>query len=139
MLRLALEPSPTNTALYPPDHRWRVSSGSAAVLGLCDLRMDAASTTAYLMLGERCQRNCAFCTQARESHASAAALSRVMWPSFSADRIGDAVAQAYCDDRIARACFQVTASPGYIEETERSVSALARLSDVPICVCILDK
>ena len=139
MLRLALEPSPTNTALYPPDHCWRVSSGSAAVLGLCDLRMDAAPTTAYLMLGGRCQRNCAFCTQARESHASAAALSRVMWPGFSADRVGDAVAQAYRDGRIVRACFQVTASPGYMEETERSVSALARLSDVPICACVVPR
>jgi len=122
-----------------PDHRWRVSSGSAAVLGLCDLRMDTAPTTAYLMLGDRCQRNCAFCTQARESHASAAALSRVIWPSFPADRVGDAVAQAYLDGRIARACFQVTASPGYMEETERSVSALARLSDVPICACVVPR
>ncbi len=46
------------------------------------VRMDAPPTTAYQMLGERCSRNCAFCTQARESRADAGALSRVSWPAF---------------------------------------------------------
>jgi len=53
----------------PSGTQWRVSSGSAAVLGLRPLIMDAAPTTAYLMVGERCRRNCAFCAQARESRA----------------------------------------------------------------------
>jgi len=44
-----------------------VSIGTAAVLGLADIRMDAAPTTAYLMLGGRCRMACAFCAQARTS------------------------------------------------------------------------
>jgi biotin synthase len=44
-----------------------VSIGTAAVLGLADVRMDAAPTTAYLMLGGRCRMACAFCAQARTS------------------------------------------------------------------------
>ncbi len=115
---------------------WRVSSGSAAVLGLCALAMDVAPTTAYLMLGERCQRACAFCAQARDSQASADALSRVAWPPFAASRVAEAVARAYGEGRIARACFQVTVHPGYMERALAAMIAIHRLSSVPICVSI---
>ncbi len=47
--------------------RVQVSIGTAAVLGLTDIPMAVAPTTAYLMLGGRCLMNCAFCAQARES------------------------------------------------------------------------
>jgi lipoyl synthase len=115
---------------------WRVSSGSAAVLGLCTLAMDAAPTTAYLMLGDRCQRACAFCAQARDSQASADALSRVVWPPFPASQVAEAVARAYDDGRIARACFQVTVHAGYLERALDAVAALHGLGAVPICVSI---
>ncbi len=118
---------------------WRVSSGSAAVLGLRNIHMDAAPTTAYLMLGERCNRDCAFCTQARSSQAGAEALSRVTWPAFPADVTADAVAEAFRQGKIARACFQVTVSPDYLEMTRRAVTALAERCDIPICTSILPR
>lgn len=118
---------------------WRVSSGSAAVLGLRNIHMDAAPTTAYLMLGERCSRDCAFCTQARSSRAGAEALSRVTWPAFPADVTADAVAEAFRQRKIARACFQVTVSPDYLETTRQAVTALAERCDIPICVSILPR
>ncbi|NLG52017.1 MAG: radical SAM protein [Chloroflexi bacterium] len=118
------------------ENQWRVSSGTAAVLGLCSLRMEAAPTTAYLMLGERCARNCAFCTQARASHAHAAALSRVIWPLFPEDQVVAALARAHREGSIRRACFQVTISRGYLEQSERAVSTLARACEIPICVSV---
>lgn len=118
---------------------WRVSSGSAAVLSLRNIHMDAAPTTAYLMLGERCSRDCAFCTQARASQASAEALSRVTWPAYPADAAADAVAEAFRSGKIARACFQVTVSPDYLETTRQAVMALAERCDIPICASILPR
>jgi lipoyl synthase len=113
---------------------WRVSSGSAAVLGLRPLRLDAAPTTAYLMLGERCARNCAFCTQARTSRADAALLSRVSWPAFRAPDVARAVAEAYVRGAIGRACLQVTVGPGSLERAQRAVAELAAHAAVPVCV-----
>jgi biotin synthase-related radical SAM superfamily protein len=118
---------------------WRVSSGSAAVLGLCVMRMDAAPTTAYLMLGERCVRDCAFCTQARSSRASAAALSRVLWPEYSAEHVAQAIAAAHARGEIARACFQVTVGPQHLQRTRQAVALLASHSSVPICASVLPR
>jgi len=118
-----------------PPPTWRVSSGTAAVLGLREMRMDIAPTTAYLMLGERCSRNCAFCSQARESHASAAALSRVIWPQFGIDDIVRGIASAEARGAIGRICLQVTASPGYVELTREALAILSPHTRLPICAC----
>jgi len=59
-----------------------VSIGTAAVLGLADVRMETAPTTAYLMLGGRCVMGCRFCAQARSSRAGELNLSRITWPQF---------------------------------------------------------
>jgi biotin synthase-related radical SAM superfamily protein len=115
---------------------WHVSSGSAAVLGLHPMRMDAAPTTAYLMLGGRCSRNCAFCAQASHSAAHADALSRVIWPEFAVDEVIAGIATAHARGEIARACFQVTASPGYLPATLEAVATLAAHSKVPICASV---
>jgi len=140
MLRLDVKsPSPRTSA----GKKWRVSLGSAGVIGLQDVRMDAAPTTAYLMLGTRCARACSFCTQARDSDARVDALSRVSWPEHDADEVVAAIAAAYTRGRLAheqghlaRACFQVTVSEDYVDSTLRAVSALARACDVPICASI---
>ncbi|MBN1401171.1 MAG: radical SAM protein [Anaerolineae bacterium] len=118
---------------------WRVSSGTAAVLGLSRLRMDVAPTTAYLMLGERCQRNCAFCTQARTSQAGPEALSRVAWPPYPTVETIQAIARAYQAGEIQRTCFQVTVSPGYLDLSADAVAAVAQASSVPICVSVVPR
>lgn len=114
------------------DWLWKVSVGTAAVLGLCDLRMDVPPTTAYLMLGDRCQRNCAFCAQARSSHAQENALSRVVWPPFPAQDILPALNRAYHEGKIGRACFQVTVSEGYLEQAAQAIQMVRRACDIPI-------
>ncbi|NLG28180.1 MAG: radical SAM protein [Chloroflexi bacterium] len=98
--------------------------------------MDAAPTTLYMMLGERCDRDCAFCAQSRTSQAPQSALSRVSWPEFPVAQIVSAAAAAHDSGRIGRACFQVTASRGTFEAARRAVARLSAASAVPICVSI---
>ncbi|MGB9301836.1 MAG: radical SAM protein [Anaerolineae bacterium] len=104
----------------------KVSSGTLGVLGMVDSRLDAPPTTAYLMVGGRCSRDCGFCAQARSSTASAMALSRVNWPSWDQDEILDAVERAYSDGRIQRCCLQVTVSPGALDRVKEIATRLGR-------------
>ncbi len=111
---------------------WKVSSGTAAVLGLSRVRMDAPPTTAYLMLGERCQRNCAFCAQARGSQARENALSRVAWPPFLAQEVLQNLKRAYHEGKIGGTCFQVTVGGGYLEQAVQAVERVRQTCDIPI-------
>ncbi|MFP3895961.1 MAG: radical SAM protein [Anaerolineales bacterium] len=113
-----------------------MSSGTADVLGLRKLRMDVSPTTAYLMLGERCQRNCAFCAQARGSRAGDNALSRVAWPPFPARDVLQSLKRAYRANKIGRACFQVTVSEGYLEQTAQAIKRVRQTCNIPICTSV---
>ncbi len=113
----------------------KVSSGTLGVLGLADSRLDAPPTTAYLMVGGRCHRDCAFCAQARSSEASATALSRVNWPVWDEEEALDAVRLAYASGAIQRCCLQVTVSPGAVGHAQ---SIAARLGpQVPLSVSVV--
>ncbi|NLV73765.1 MAG: radical SAM protein [Chloroflexi bacterium] len=122
---------PENPALC-----WRISSGSAAVLGLLELHMESAPTTLYLMLGERCQRNCAYCAQASSSHADQGALSRIIWPEFPASDILTALPEAVVSSSIRRVCLQVTHNPAAMAQTLTALQTLRAASDVPVCCSI---
>jgi len=89
----------------------KVSSGTLGVLGLVDSRLDAPPTTAYLMVGGRCRRDCGFCAQARSSTAPATSLSRVNWPSWQEEALLRAVEKAHEHGTIERCCLQATVSP----------------------------
>ena len=65
----------------------RASVGTCAALGLARERCDVLPTTAYLLLGDRCRRTCAFCAQSSLSTAAAGMLSRVNWPEIDLDRL----------------------------------------------------
>jgi biotin synthase len=114
-----------------------VSAGTAAVLGLHRLRQTDAPTTAYLMVGEHCVRNCAFCAQARQSTSRAHYLSRVVWPLYPLDAVVTAVAQAFERHDIQRCCLQVTAAAGCFFETVNLVDRLRSSSDIPISASIV--
>ncbi|MBL7184500.1 MAG: radical SAM protein [Anaerolineae bacterium] len=101
-----------------------VSIGTAAVLGLADIVMDAAPTTAYLMLGGRCVMDCAFCAQARSSQASALKLSRVTWPEFNQPQTLALLAKAVERGDIRRCCLQVTVAEGYFQRTLAVIRAV---------------
>ncbi|MGI6367120.1 MAG: radical SAM protein [Anaerolineae bacterium] len=115
---------------------WRLSSGTAALLGLRPAALQAAPTTAYLMLGDRCVNNCAFCAQARSSTAHSDALSRVLWPVTDRERVIEAVARGYARGDLRRACFQVTGAPDDHRAAIEACAALAAESSVPICVSV---
>lgn len=122
-----------------PQQVWRVSLGTASVLGLAEAPMDAAPTTAYLMLGGRCAGDCAFCAQARSSHSRNGMLSRVTWPPYAAHAVAEACAAAYERGAIGRACFQVTMGPGAIERAMAAVRRLAGCCQVPICASAMPR
>ncbi|WP_346353211.1 radical SAM protein [Azotosporobacter soli] len=112
---------------------WKLSAGTACLLGKKSGRSDAPPSTAYIMLGERCRNNCSFCAQARQSKAAGHLLSRVTWPEVEAAEAATAVQQAYAAGRLRRACFQV------VNEVNGRTATLAALQELagdgmPICV-----
>jgi biotin synthase len=113
-----------------------VSAGTAAVLRMRRLRQANVPTTAYLMIGERCAHNCAFCAQARHSTAREHYLSRVVWPPYPLDAVVSAVAPAFARHDIHRCCLQVTATPGWLGQTVALVDRLHTVSDVPISASV---
>ncbi len=136
MLRFPQAVATLDESLLPTRDDVGVSLGTAAVLGLRRLRQDDAPTTAYILLGKRCTRDCAFCTRARHSTARAALLSRVAWPCYPGHVVQEAVQRGFEQGDIVRCCIQVTVFPGYVERTVDLVSALHHVSAVPICTSI---
>jgi biotin synthase len=107
------------------------------VLGLADVPMAVAPTTAYLMLGGRCLMNCAFCAQARESQASALNLSRVTWPEYPMDAVVERLAEAAESGALRRACLQVTVTADAFELSLAILRAVKAASGLPFDVAIL--
>ncbi|MGC8837119.1 MAG: radical SAM protein [Anaerolineae bacterium] len=116
-----------------------VSIGTAGVLGLIQVRLDAPPTTAYLMVGGRCAMACAFCAQARDSRASALQLSRVSWPSFPQAEVLRRLRQAAGAGLLRRVCIQVTAGQGYYPRALALVRALHAEVPLPVDVAIIPR
>jgi biotin synthase-related radical SAM superfamily protein len=119
--------------------RIQASVGTAAVLGLAELRMEVAPTTAYLMLGGRCLMNCAFCAQARESEASGLHLSRVTWPEYDLEEVACRLAVAVDRGAIRRACLQVTVTADSYLQALAVLAAVRTRTSVPFDVAILPR
>lgn len=117
--------------------RVNLSIGTAAVLGLAQVPMATAPTTAYLMLGGRCLMNCAFCAQARESQAGALSLSRVTWPEYELAAVAERLAQAAASGAIRRACLQVTVTASALERALAILRTVKAACDLPFDVAIL--
>ncbi|MEA3459937.1 MAG: radical SAM protein, partial [Chloroflexota bacterium] len=116
-----------------------VSIGTAGVLGLDEVKMEAAPTMVYLMVGGRCRMDCAFCAQARSSSASALKLSRVTWPPFDEREVLACLAEAEARGDIRRVCLQVTVAEGYFQRTLELVQAIRRVCDLPVDASILPR
>lgn len=134
MLRAVSDPSCEPEDALP--ETVRVSSGSAAVLGLAAWQLEVPPTTAYLMVGDRCDRNCAFCAQARDSAAHADRLSRVNWPGYPAGEVVDRLTRAYASGAVERCCLQVTAAPHSADTARRLAQGIRRACGVPLCLSI---
>ena len=102
----------------------RVSAGTASVLGLSPILSLDEPTCAYVMVGERCTRDCAFCAQSRSSAAASDKLSRITWPEFAAADLACALHAAASNGRIRRACMQVVGSPGAFDKSLSAVRLL---------------
>jgi biotin synthase len=113
----------------------KVSLGTAGVLGLLQVTQTDPPTAAYLMVGERCQRDCAFCAQARSSQAQADVLSRIVWPPQNLAETVERLKAAYEQGRLRRCCLQVTAAPGHIREAERVLRLIRQASAIPLSTC----
>ncbi len=114
-----------------------VSIGTAAVLGLARVPMAVVPTTAYLMLGGRCQMNCAFCAQARDSRAGDLSLSRVTWPEYPLNNVVERLTQAAEHGLFRRACLQVTVTATAFAQALTVVRTVKAASAVPFDVAFL--
>lgn len=103
----------------------RVSAGTACALGLKPIAATDAPTTAYVMVGERCARDCAFCAQARTSTSPNDRLSRITWPEFDSYELAAALSKAAANGTMARACVQVV---GAVDAHARAVEAVRFLA-----------
>jgi len=108
----------------------RLSIGSAVVLGLSDAQIDVLPTTCYILVGDKCPNNCAFCTQAKNSMAGSDMLSRVIWPEYDDELVFDRLADAYASGKIWRACIQATGN-----SFERCLEIISRVN-IPVCISV---
>lgn len=96
--------------------KFRPSSGTLAALGLKPIKASALPTTAYIMLGEKCVRDCAFCAQAATSNSGAGRLSRVTWPEADEQELLEGLKKATSEGRIRRVCIQTVGGRAALED-----------------------
>jgi len=113
---------------------WKLSAGTAAVIGKIKVKNEAPPTTAYVMLGEKCRNNCRFCAQSRGSQAKASLLSRVTWPEVQAEEAVAGIAGAHSAGNLKRACFQVVDDGAGLPATLSALAQIKKETAVPVCV-----
>ncbi len=112
----------------------RVSAGTAQVLGLLHIKCLALPTTAYILIGEKCARDCGFCSRSRSSAAGADFLSRVTWPAFPAAEVVERLRLAYLSGRVARACLQVVHGRAAWNKARRVLEDISQACSIPVSV-----
>ncbi|MCS7285609.1 MAG: radical SAM protein [Anaerolineae bacterium] len=114
-----------------------ISLGTAIALGLKLGKVAHPPTTAYLMLGGKCLRDCAFCSQARSSNAKPYSLSRISWPPFPEETVISRLEALGSLGPFKRICLQVTHSPGAFQKTVRLVRKLRERTPLPVDAAFL--
>ena len=113
---------------------WKLSIGTAGAVGARQLKIDALPTTAYVMLGEHCMRNCAFCAQARDSTSQSKFLSRVAWEETPEAEAIRNIGLAFQAGKIKRACLQVVNTPDSHALVLRALDEFKKYGDLPVVV-----
>jgi len=113
-----------------PDYL-RPSIGTAGVLGLKQVKMLVKPSTAYIMVGERCESNCLFCSQRRDGRKKDM-LSRVVWPKFPSKTVISALRKSRDFSRI---CFQTLDYKGVVEDTIAIMGELG--TEIPVSVSMV--
>ncbi|MEA3313287.1 MAG: radical SAM protein, partial [Caldisericota bacterium] len=116
------------------ERKIRASIGSLGALGMRDIKLPVPPTTVYLMVGERCMYDCAYCSQASNSKGSVEQLSRVIWPAVEWEELKAAIKDA--PSFIKRVCFQVVNSHGFLEDVLFFIREIKDVSSLPVSVSI---
>ncbi len=113
----------------------RLSLGTAIQLGLKTGTLDAFFTTAFLMTyrNGKCNANCAFCPQARESTSSSDRLSRISWPAYPFDEVLDRLDTL---EAIQRFCIQSLNYPEAVEDVVKILKEIRARTSLPVSVSI---
>jgi biotin synthase-related radical SAM superfamily protein len=113
----------------------RLSIGTAIELGLESGALDPNFTTAFLMTyrREKCDANCAFCPQAKDSSSASDRLSRISWPDYDFDEVLKKWPQSSSFRRI---CIQTINYPNVVDDTVSVASSLRGITGLPISVAI---
>ena len=117
----------------------RLSIGTAALLGFIRCRLDAPPTTAYTMTytQSRCNANCAFCAQARDSNANADQLSRVTWPAYSLNQFIDTLGENAVNFPFKRLCIQTLRYPNLINDLKHLIIIFKnQIPKVPLSIAL---
>lgn len=116
----------------------RVSIGSASVLGLKTIRLNAPPTTCYLMTYKEghCIANCAFCPQARDSHSSTEQLSRINWPVFPFKEFLTKLKYVSPLKKFQRICLQTLNYPENFHDVMEIATQIRKVSNIPISAAI---
>ena len=109
----------------------RLSAGTAACLKLSHNRMDASPTTAYLLSGEHCVMNCAFCPQGNSDNNSLSRLGRISWPTYEWSNVEDKLACAYKHE-IRRICLQSVRYREGVNPLLDTIKKLKSLTSLPL-------
>jgi lipoyl synthase len=117
----------------------RLSSGTAAALGLNSARVDILPTTAYLMLGEDCPKTCAFCPQGRHPGKLKTSdfLSRVSWQPYTDEVVLAALTSHFSlltSHFLKRICLQLTAGRAMVDKALDWAQKLLKLRPVPLSI-----
>lgn len=111
----------------------RLSIGTAIELGISNGKLDINPTTAYLMIGNKCNNKCLFCSQSIESTSRKDKLSRVIWPEFEKEDILNAFLN-YKKENIKRICLQVVDNDEALNEAKAFIKYIKTNLDIPISV-----
>jgi len=114
----------------------RISEGTAAVLGLNQVRAITPPRTAYLMIGEGCPRDCAFCAQARSATGPAGHLSRVVWPSYPTAVVIERLARAAEMGALERVCLQTVAGAASLAAVRYLLPVLTAAIGLPVSASV---
>ncbi len=109
----------------------RVSAGSAACMGLKATKMDVYPTTAYLLSGNRCLMNCAFCPQGVGDKEALNRLGRVTWPEYSWSDVETGLSRAERNG-VKRICLQSVRYPDGVESLLKLVARIKNISSLPL-------
>lgn len=119
----------------PVVERVRLSIGTAIEFGLETGTSNPYFTTAFLMTYRdgKCESNCAFCPQARDSSSASDRLSRISWPDYNINEVTRAWPER---SQFRRVCIQTICYASVVDDVVDIVGRLRELTKLPISVAI---